>query len=273
MPEKTYVPIIGATIKLFYPDDDMNLDTPIQTFAPVASDPGNYKGETIYEGDYFLHIAADGRGSVIHPFTLPNPVKPEELIKYIGPINMVAGLPVLEVDVINMNAEEVTTDITLYAAKLLGTHTGLGNYEVTNVPVGTQMIEIVPDNPDQYQNLKILRDIVNPMGPIAITLYPPVTLNITVRSGRVSNNTIDPTCRLFEMSGNTKVREFQREGNIFPIRRLADGTITVRAFEPDGTSPLGDAQTYNIWYTNTEGTGVLNRSYYYVTWSDLYVEQ
>lgn len=264
MPDKNiYVPITGATINIFNEGDNMNTASPVQTLAAVSGQAGNYRGEELDEGNYFLVASASGRGRIVHPFTLPNPTAPEDLIKYIGPLNMVAGLPVLNVNVVDKDDVPITTGMQMFAAKLLAVHVSAGAYTVGNVPVGSQMIEVVPTNPDVYQNLKILRDITNPMDPVNITLNPPVTLNVTVRLGNQSSNVIDTTCRLFEMSGNTKVREFQRQGNIFPINRLADGEITVRAFGPSGDNALGDAQTYQIAYSNTGGTGVLNRSYYY----------
>ncbi|KAF5080370.1 hypothetical protein DSECCO2_120120 [anaerobic digester metagenome] len=263
MPDN-YVPITGGEVRIFAAGADMNVDTPVAVSSAVSGASGNYICTSIDEGSYFYVAAASGRGRVVGEFTLPNPLSdPNLLTEYIGPINMSPGLPLLTINVVDKDGVAVATGIKILADKLLAVNATLGEYTVANIAAITnRLIEIIPDDDTVYQNLKIYRDITNPMNAIAITLYPPVTLNVTVRISS-STGAIDTTCRLYEMSGATKVREIQRQGNVFPITKLADGTITLKAYAVDGITELSSNIAYNIRYTDTAGTGTLNKNLVY----------
>lgn len=265
MDENNYIPIEGATIQVFTKESNMLTDSPVLTLSAVSGEPGNYHttGGALDEGDYFLLASASGRGSVIHYFTLPSPANPDDLVKYIGPINMVAGLSVMGIEVIDKDDTPITSGIDLTVAKLLGAHNALGVYNINNVPVGVQPIELKPDDDEVYQHRIIQQTITNPMDEITIKLYPPITLNVTVRVGTPSSSYIDTTCTLFEVVGDTKIRQINRNGNIFPIKKLADGEILLRPYDSTGQTPLALAQAYILRYTDTGGTGVLNRSFYH----------
>jgi len=265
MPDN-FVPVTDASVDIFTIGSDMINDSPIASTDPIPGQPGDYKAESIDEGEYFYLVTATGRGSVVGNLTLPNPATPEQLIEYIGPINMVPGLPTSIIVVTDKDSVAITSDIIVELERIRYEHIADGEYASGYaVPTGVaKQIVITPADDTVYQNLKILRDITNPMSNINIMLFPPVTLNLTIR--RDSNSgAIDTTARLFEMNGNTKVRELSRQGNIFPIHKLADGTITLRAYGPNGVTTLSDNVTYNIRYSDTSNTGVLNRNLVYAT--------
>jgi hypothetical protein len=265
MPDN-FVPVTDAGVDIFTIGSDMINDSPIASANPVPGDTGDYKAESIEEGEYFYLVTAPGRGSVVGNLTLPNPATPNQLTEYIGNINMVPGLPVSVIVVKDKDNVAITSDIIVELERIRYEHVAAGEYASGYaVPTGTnKQIVITPADDTVYQNLKILRDITNPMSNINIILFPPVTLNITIRTGS-STGPIDMTARLYEMNGNNKVRELSRQGNIFPIHKLADGTITLRAYGPDGITTLSNNVTYPISYSNTSNTGVLIRNLVYAT--------
>lgn len=266
MPENEQtIPITGADIEIFPEGGDMNdIGDLVTTLAPVAGTPGRYRADSIDEGSYFLVAKSAGRGTIVKDFRLPKETAPNELTKYIGPLNMVAGLPVMDVNIQDKDAANVTGDIALEVAKIRGVHTAAGAYTVDDVPVGTRQLEIIPDDPDQYQNYKMYVDITNPMDAIDIILYPPLTLNITILkqtiSGPVGTSETDTSSRLFIMDGSTKVSEVLRNGNVYTANYLIDGDVTLRAYAQDGITPRAGNVTYNISYLES-ASGVLNRNY------------
>lgn len=270
MPEKTQtIPIVGAIIDIFPEGGDMNdIGDLVTTLAAVGGVPGRYRADSLDEGSYFLVAQSAGRGTVVKDFRLPKETAPSELTKWIGPINMVAGLPVLDVNIEDKDAADITTDIKLEVAKIRGAHVAAGAYTVDAVPVGTRQLEIIPDDPDQYQNYKLNVDITNPMGAINLILYPPITLNVTIlkqtTSGVESTLQTDTDSRLFKMNGNIKGDEIHRNGNVYTANRLINGDITVRAYAQDGVTPRAGNVTYNIIYSEP-ASGVVNVTY---IWDD-----
>ena len=269
MPKKDQtIPITGATIEIFPEGGNMNNGGElVTTLAPVAGTPGRYRADSIDEGGYFLVAKSAGRGTVVKDFRLPKETAPNELTKYIGPLNMVAGLPVMDVNIQDKDAANVTGDIVLEVARIRGVHVAAGAYTVGNVPVGTRKLEIIPDDPDEYQNLVMNVDVTNPMGTINIILYPPLTLNITILKQTISGGIggieapeTDTSSRLFLMDGNTKIKEILRNGNVYTAKYLIDGDVTVRAYAQDGITPRAGNVTYNINY-EASASGVLNRNY------------
>ncbi len=271
MPEKTQtIPITGADIEIFPEGGNMNDGGElVTTLAPVAGTPGRYRVDSIDEGSYFLVAKSTGRGTVVKDFRLPKETAPSELTKYIGPLNMVAGLPVMDVNIKDKDDANITTGITLEVARIRGVHVSDGDYTVAAVPVGTRQLEIIPDDPDQYQNWKMNLDVTNPMTGLNLVLDPPITLNVTIQKQTTSGTTTelttelttDTSSRLFIMDGNTKVREvFTGGANWYTAKYLINGDVTVRAYAKDGVTPRAGNVTYNINYLASE-SGVLNRNY------------
>ena len=271
MPEKpNTIPITGATIEIFPKGGNMNDGGElVTTLAPVAGTPGRYRADSIDEGSYFLVAKSAGRGTVVKDFKLPKETAPSELTKYIGPLNMVAGLPVMDVNIKDKDAANITTGITLEVARIRGVHVSDGDYTVAAVPVGTRQLEIIPSDPEQYQNWKMNVDVTNPMTGLNLVLDPPITLNVTIQkqttSGTTTELTTDTSSRLFIMDGNTKVREvFTGGANVYTAKYLINGDVTVRAYAKDGVTPRAGNVTYNIKYIPLT-SGVVNRTY---IWDD-----
>ncbi len=271
MPEKTQtIPITGADIEIFPEGGNMNDGGElVTTLAPVAGTPGRYRVDSIDEGSYFLVAKSAGRGTVVKDFRLPKETAPSELTKYIGPLNMVAGLPVMDVNIKDKDAANITTGITLEVARIRGVHVSDGDYTVAAVPVGTRQLEIIPDDPDQYQNWKMNVDVTNPMTGLNLVLYPPLTLNVTIEKQTTNqdlsiSSETDTDSRLFIMDGNTKGKEILLNGNVYTAKYLINGDVTVRAYAQDGETPRAGNVTYNINYTEPN-SGVVNRTYVWDT--------
>lgn len=282
--DKKSQPISNATIEI-YRAEDYGVTGPIDTADPKAEDPGYYKAEDIDEGDYTYKISAPEKGTVVGDFKLPDPADETAIQKNLPPIIMVSGA---EVNIRLYNKDEhiivksgategptgptgvtgVTGDLDIQVARLYAGGGQEGVYVTDNVPVGERLIEVIPEDPSEYQNLKILRNITKPDTDIDITLYPPVTLYITVYKDDITTKPpqqlIDTNCRLFEvtLTGN-KIREITtKTGSDFKISKLANGMIYFLVTALDGVTKYGDIATFTVDYIQTTD-GVMSRSIIY----------
>ena len=254
-------PITNATIEI-YRAEDYGVTGPITTADPKSS-PGYYKAEDLEDGDYIYKVSAPDKGSVVGSFNLPGYLSAGDLQKNLSPITLVNGAD-LNITVYDKDGKViiregaggptgpegvtgVTGELDIHAAKLIAEGGEEGIYTVDAVPVGQRLIEIIPIDPDEYQNLKILRTISSPTTNVTINLYPPVTLFITPK---FANGNIDTNGRLFEVSqSGNKIREITTKiGQDFKITHLADGVVYFRSYGIDGTTPVSDIVSYTISY-------------------------
>ncbi len=276
-------PITGATIEI-YRAEDYGVTGPIDTADPKAEDPGYYKAEELDEGDYTYKVSAPDKGTVVGDFTLPDPSDKEAIQKNIPPITLVSGA-LASITLYDKDGKTITKDgatgptgptgvtgitgdVDIEVARLFSEGGGEGVYTVDDVPIGERLIEIKPSDPTVYQNLKLLRNISKPTTDIDITLYPPVTLYVTVYKNDITTKppqqVIDTNCRLFEVTetGN-KIREITtKTSSDFKIGMLANGVIHLLVTKLDGITKLGDIATFTIDYAQTT-EGIMSRGIIY----------
>ncbi len=232
-------PIAGAIISI-YNREDYGVTGPTGPTTVAVADPkvdiGWYKAEDLDDGEYTYTVEAAGKGTLVGDFKLPGtkPTNPKTL----PTIRMVSASDV-DISIVDDEATPVVTGIKVWISRLYATHVSDGVYNRVDVPVGERLIEIVPDDPDVYQNLKILRTITSPSSAIDISpLYPPVTLYIKpviVVDGGVGM--VDSNARLFETtSSGVIIREITTKvGDHFKITHMANGVAYFKATNPTGT--------------------------------------
>jgi len=219
MTSKSQVPITDATIEVYKKDGTL-----VGSATPEGG--GNYVKETLEEGDYYFKAMAPGRGTVIKDFKLPSDTPSDEAFKNIT-VNMYEGVPLINVHVEDKNETDVIDNIAVKLARIEAPHNLNGNYEVENVPIGTQVLEIIPDEgyEETYQHYKKEYHVSSGLS-INEVLYPPVTVRVRI----VNAQGVDiPGAQLYEGSSVDPAKEITRTSGQLILPLQADRTITFTA--------------------------------------------
>jgi hypothetical protein len=225
---ENFVVITDGTVKVYKQSDD----TLVATASNLGN--GNYPAENIEEGEYYFVAEAPGKGTVIRNFSLPDPMNLTELFKNIT-ISMVQGISIIPVNVKNQNDVAIITGIKVKISRILGIHDTGGKYDVANVPKGSQLLELIPDEGeiDNYQNYKKLYNITDGLI-INEILYPPIALQIRIIN---SSGVEIPGAKLyhnpFKLGTPSPDSEIYKTNGQFILPRQSDGVILLTATAPN----------------------------------------
>lgn len=244
MISKDLVVITDGTITVYKSDG---------TLVGVASSEGggNYRSAQLEEGTYYYIAEAPDRGTVVGDIILPDPMNVDAVIKNIT-VQMVAGVDIVPVTLEDKDGAPITTDVDVKIARIVGVHTVNGLWNVADVPVGTQLLQIIPRAglETTYQNYSRNYNIADGIE-ISEVLYPPV--NVQVRITTPAGVEI-PGSRLYLGSTADASKEIYKTSGLFILPLQSDHTMTLTATAPNYMNANGVQRVVSYATSVTLGT-------------------